>query len=287
MNKHILILCLMSVKGIGNKRIYDICKKYNFSYEDIKLSLKEELNDKEKYWFKNNIETVEKQYIQNINHNINVISILDDDFPKSLYKTKNPCILLYYVGNISLLKTKCVSVIGTRKPTDAFIEKGKEAVKRLTEANYTIVSGLALGCDTIAHTECLENKGKTIAILPSSLDNIMPPSNKELANRIVENEGLLISEYPYNTPYNKYAYAVRDRLQAYLSDSILVIESTDKGGTMIAVERALEEKKKVFSINGNTLSLIKDYVDPLSHNFLDNFIISETKKEEPEQLSLF
>ena len=144
---------------MGNKKVYDLFKKYNFSYEDIKRSLKEELNEYQYTYFNNGLEKAERIYLDNIKRKIGVVCVFDEEFPKSLVDATKPCLLLYYCGNLSLLKSKCVTVIGTRKPDEPFANNGVEAVKKLVENNYTIVSGLALGCDTIAHTACLDNNG--------------------------------------------------------------------------------------------------------------------------------
>ena len=153
------------------------------------------------------------------------------------YKTKVPNKkgaphYLLYRGDISLLNKdnfkRNVAVIGLLNPTTDIAEREKVLVEEIVKKGGNIVSGLALGCDSIAHRVCLENKGKTIAVLPSRLDNILPRGNIDLANEIVAKGGLLVTEY-YNEPVEKFEssarYIERDRLQAYFSNSIVLIAS--------------------------------------------------------------
>lgn len=265
------IIALSMIKGIGNKRICNFVKKSNFNTIDFLKILRNKLTNNQFCEFESNIERAKIIYDLSVSHNINVISMFDKEFPSSLYETKDPCVLLYYIGDIKLLSSKCITVIGTRNPSESFVEKGRVAVRKLVKENYTIVSGLALGSDKVAHEECLLSGGKTIAVMPCSLDKIIPSRNTDLAETIVRNSGLLISEYQYKTPYDKYAYAKRDRIQAYLSDNILVIESTDEGGTMIAVEDGIHENKNVFALLGNKLKLINSYLDPNDDSFIQSF----------------
>ena len=121
-----------------------------------------------------------------------------------------------------------IAVIGVLTPDDKIELTERMVTTEILKHNATIVSGLALGCDTIAHKTALDKGGKTIAILPSTLDNIVPKENTELAERIVEEGGLLISEY-YEAPKNRNdmisRYVVRDRLQALFSDAVLLAAS--------------------------------------------------------------
>ena len=141
---------------------------------------------------------------------------------------------LFYRGDITLLNkesfSRNVAVIGLINPTNEIIERERRIVAELVSRGANIVSGLALGCDSISHITCLENSGKTIAILPSQINKIVPADNTALAEEIVARGGLLLSEY-FTPPdsWNKYdalnRFVERDRLQAYFSNSILLIAS--------------------------------------------------------------
>ena len=161
-----------------------------------------------------------------------LVTIGDVDFPpvRGIVKPADKPFALFYKGNIDLLSkyNLNVAVIGVLNPDDKIELTERMVTTEILKHNATIVSGLALGCDSIAHKTALEKGGKTIAILPSTHDNILPKENIELAERIVNEGGLLISEY-YEPPKSKNdmisRFVVRDRLQALFSDAVLLAAS--------------------------------------------------------------
>lgn len=171
--------------------------------------------------------------IKLIAHSIDgVVAIGDDSFPPHRGNVKNGerPIVLFYRGNLDLLdiERKNVAVIGLLNPDESTEDKERELVKSLVEKKLSIVSGLALGCDTIAHSQAIRSEGLTIAALPSPIDDIIPASNKVLAESIINNNGLIISEY-YENPKSKLElngrYVERDRLQALFSDCVILTAS--------------------------------------------------------------
>ncbi len=162
-------------------------------------------------------------------------AIGDANFPQFRGNVKNSeqPIFLFYRGNLTLLQAtnKNIAVIGLLNPDSDTEIIEKEVVAELVKNGATIISGLALGCDTIAHRQALNSNGKTVAILPSPLNNILPTTNKELANEIVSKNGLLITEY-YEGVKSKMElggrYQERDRLQALFSDCIILSASYSK-----------------------------------------------------------
>ena len=181
-----------------------------------------------------------------------VVAIGDNSFPPYRGKVKNSeqPIVLFYRGDLSLLKAtnKNIAVIGLLNPDNDTETIEQEVVAELVKNGATIVSGLALGCDSIAHRRTLRSNGKTVAILPSPLNNILPAINIELANEIVRNNGLLITEYYENSKSKMELggrYQERDRLQALFSDSIILSASyakNDQGndsGSRLAMGYAL------------------------------------------------
>lgn len=181
-----------------------------------------------------------------------LVAIGDVNFPQFRGNVKNSeqPIFLFYRGDLTLLQAtnKNIAVIGLLNPDSDTELIEKEVVTELVKNGATIISGLALGCDTIAHRQALNSNGKTIAILPSPLNNILPATNKELANEILTKNGLLITEY-FEDANSKMElggrYQERDRLQALFSDSIILSASyakNDQGndsGSRLAMEYAL------------------------------------------------
>lgn len=159
----------------------------------------------------------------------------DPDFPPSRGNVKNSeqPVTLFYRGNLDLLQSSShnIAVIGVLSPDPHTETKERELVTHLVKAGACVVSGLAQGCDAIAHDQTLNCHGKTVAILPSPLSNILPAVNKPLADKIVASGGLLLSEY-YDEPKAKMElngrYQERDRLQALFSDAIILASSYAK-----------------------------------------------------------
>ena len=208
---------------------------------------------------------------------INVICVFDENFPSVNVKLKNSekPFFFAYKGDITLLNNvdKNVAVIGVLTQTNEIVEREQKVVKSLAEKGYNIVSGLAKGCDTVAHNESIKNNSKTIAFLPSTIENIYPRENIGLANEIIKNDGLIITEY-VSEPKNKYEsvkrFIERDRLQALYSKAVVLIASFRKGegdsGSRHAFEKAKEYGKKRLVMfrksdsNDLIFGLNKDYV---------------------------
>jgi len=164
-----------------------------------------------------------------------IVAIGDKDFPKyrGVVKESERPIYLFYKGNLSLLEigNSNITVIGLLNPNEAIENREQKIVSEIVKSGITIVSGLAFGCDSIAHKQAL-NGGKTIAVLPSSLNNIMPAKNKGLAFEIVEEGGLLITEYfdEHKSAMDLSSrYKDRDRLQALFCDTIILAASYAQG----------------------------------------------------------
>lgn len=266
------VLSLSSLKGWGKTKVADYIIRHGYDLEECLNFLELELSPNEVSLFCNNIQKVKEDLRLNNSKHISFIDLFDIRFPHKLCEAEDPVIFLFYVGDINLLSTKCIAIIGTRTPDDSFIQNGKIAAEYYGRKGLTIVSGLAIGCDTVAHEAALNTNGKTIAILPSSLDKIMPIQNIELARAIAKKGGLLVSEYSVSSTMNKFNYPQRDRIQSILSDVALVIQSDDDGGTMIAVRKSLKDGKAVYALKGNNLKLINNYIDPLKEKDLEKLL---------------
>ena len=192
-----------------------------------------------------------KSYLCNLQSlDIKYITINSPHYPKRLRAVDEPPLVLFYRGDLSLLKTKSVAIVGTRKTTAYGKWCAEYFAKNLAENNLTIVSGLAFGTDTIAHVSTLAAYGKTIAVLPSGLSNIYPASNANLANDISKS-GLLLSEYKPNYIPNNYDFPQRNRIIAGISDCVIITEAGEKSGTYHTLNHALKIGSEVFIVPGN------------------------------------
>ena len=130
-------------------------------------------------------------------HDVKLVARDDVNYPKLLLKISDSPILLHILGNQEALNRDCIAIIGTREPTQFGINKAKELAAIFSEKGFTIVSGLADGIDSAAHQGALDSGGPTVAVLAHGLDRVYPAKNKRLAKEIVENNGALVSEYPW------------------------------------------------------------------------------------------
>ena len=258
-----LILTLQQLDGIGNKTIFKLANQVSISICDL-----EQLCGFWKSLKGKKVEAISKEDLEEAYHTaqriiacckqdgVGIMSYYEDCFPKELRVCVNetgkldPPILLYYKGNIKVFERPGIAVIGTREPTANGVQAGKYFSSEFAKNGYNIVSGLALGCDTAGHQGALEAGGATTAFLANGLDwgSIYPKENLELAKNIVEKGGLLLSEYPVGQSCGRYGLVARDRLQAGLSYSTVVIQTGEKGGTMHAVNATINSKKLLFAV---------------------------------------
>ncbi|WP_233504426.1 DNA-processing protein DprA [Methanoregula formicica] len=193
-------------------------------------------------------------YVDAINgytrEDVRIISINDNAYPKKLINISDPPFIIYQKGDPSCLTKPAIGVVGSRTISPKGIENVREIVKTCVDLGFVIVSGLALGTDTYAHQTALECGGKTIAILPGDIDNIVPTENRDLANKIVFS-GALISEITNLTKMHKGRYIERNRITSALSNAVIVIESDEHGGSIRQAETAFKHGKTVFIVRAD------------------------------------
>ena len=190
-------------------------------------------------------------YARELNKNgISLLCALDEEFPRMdlPLRASERSYLFAYRGDISLLKeiNHNVAVVGVLNPSEEVVAREKRVVAELVEKGFTIVSGLARGCDTVAHLECLVCGGKTIAFLPTTLSDIYPKENAGLAEKIAESGGLVVSEYftePNTRQEGVSRFIARDRLQAMFASRIILIASYPKGEGDSGSRHAMEKAK--------------------------------------------
>lgn len=183
---------------------------------------------------------------------IELIKNSDKEFPQELLSIKDPPKELYIIGNKKLLNKKSIAIVGTRNCTKYGAECAKKIAKDISKKDICIISGMALGIDTFAHSEAIKQNGNTIAVLGCGFDYIYPEENIELFNKIIENNGLVISEYPPKTKAILSKFPYRNRIISGLSMGVLVVEATlGRSGSLVTARYAKEQNKKIFSIPGN------------------------------------
>ena len=176
------------------------------------------------------------------------IDIENKLYPEQLRKIINPPKQLYLKGNVKLLDTIGIAIIGARDCTKYGEKMASKFSEELSLYGITIVSGMAKGIDSFAHIGCIETTGNTIAVLPCGLKNIYPKENKELYNKILENNGLIITEYEENEKASSKKFLERNRIVSGLAIGTLVIEGGYRSGTSVTARLTKQQNKNVFCI---------------------------------------
>lgn len=178
----------------------------------------------------------------------NVVEYDDVDYPAKLREITDPPVLLYVKGSLECLKQTCVSVVGSRRATQYGYQVTDTIFRPIARYNITIVSGLALGIDTAAHKAAVEGGGKTVGVLGCGLDQIYPASNRQLAQKIIDTGGALISEFAPGLPSFRSNFPIRNRIIAALSNLTVVIEALQDSGALITAKAALEYNREVGAV---------------------------------------
>lgn len=180
-----------------------------------------------------------------------LIKMNDKEFPDKLRKIKNAPTQIWADGNTSLLNNTSIAIVGSRNCTE-YGEKWCETfTKGFIEYDLTIVSGMAVGIDTVVHKTALKYKGKTIAVLPCGFNHIYPEENVGLYKEIIQNGGLIISEFAPNENESKENFLKRNRIVSGLSIGVLVVEAAYRSGTSVTARLAREQGKEAFCIPGS------------------------------------
>ncbi len=178
-----------------------------------------------------------------------VITLHDRCYPSALKFTADPPTVLYCRGNM-ISDEICVAVVGSRRATWYGLDMAKRLSRALAGHGVTVVSGMARGVDSQAHLGAIEGGGRTIAVLGCGVDMTYPPENRELMKKIVEN-GAVISEYPPGTKPVPYNFPARNRIISGLSKGVAIVEASERSGSLITADFALEQGRDVFAVPGN------------------------------------
>jgi DNA processing protein len=180
---------------------------------------------------------------------VTVIPFADARYPERLRAIADPPPVLYAKGNLRPEDDKAVAVVGSRSASDYGRRVARDLCHGLATLGFTVVSGMARGIDGTAHESALNSGGRTIAVLGSGVDCAYPPEHKDLYQRIIE-RGAVISEYPLGTRPVAFNFPARNRLIAGLSLGVVVVEATEKSGSLITARLAAEQGREVFAVPG-------------------------------------
>jgi len=180
---------------------------------------------------------------------VRIITPLDDEYPTGLKAIHDPPLALYIRGRLLPEDGKAIAIVGSRSSSHYALTAADRLAYQLGQTGFTVVSGLARGADTAAHSGAVKSAGRTIAVLGGALDCLYPPENAELAEKISKN-GAVISEYPMGRQADRMTFPYRNRIISGLSMGVLLVESAIKGGSMHTAEAAMEQGRTVFALPG-------------------------------------
>ncbi|HRR89993.1 MAG TPA: DNA-processing protein DprA [Eubacteriales bacterium] len=179
---------------------------------------------------------------------VEILTIRDAEYPEKLRNIPDPPVMLFLAGNIKLLNTPSIAVVGTRKPSRYAVKVTEQFAREFARAGLTVVSGLARGIDTVAHKTALAENGATAAVLGSGLDVIYPSENTGLFNAILSSGGLALSEYPLGAKPQQYHFPERNRIVSGLSEAVFLPEAGERSGSLNTVSHALEQGRQPFIV---------------------------------------
>ena len=183
-----------------------------------------------------------------------VVGITDGHYPALIRQIPDPPLVLFYKGSLEALKQPCVAVVGARRCSSNGRILAQQLSADLAARGVCVVSGLALGIDTAAHAGVFGQRASTAAFLGCGLDQTYPRSNAKLAQQIVNQRGVLVSEYPLGTPPLAHHFPERNRLISGAAAAVVLIEAGEKSGSLITARMALEQGREVFAVPGPALS---------------------------------
>ena len=217
------------------------------------------------------------------------INLSDYNYLRDLPHIPDPPKKLFIRGKLPAKRVKTVAIVGTRKPSAYGREIATKIASECAKNGIIVVSGLALGIDSIAHRAAIDSGGKTIAILANGVDKIYPRSHEDLGQKILQTNGAILSEYPNNTPARPWQFLARNRIVSGLADAVVIIEAASRSGTLSTANHALDQGKEIFAVPGNITSplsagcnqLIKNGANPLTsvEDLLDFLIPDRFEKQ--------
>ena len=243
---------LQLVFGAANPRVWSVLNQFD-DVEDAYVTLKSGefrniTQNEAKSILNTSLEQAENIINYCENKGYNIVTYEDDNYPDSLKGVFNAPIVLYCMGNIGILnENMAITIVGTRKPSAYSVSVAERICTELSKVGIIIVSGFAVGIDSMAHQSALKNKGSTVAVLGCGLD-IEYPRNNHKVKKIIAQNGVVISEYLPDTPPNAPNFPKRNRILSGLSVGTLVVEAPNGSGSLITAECAIEQGRDVFCI---------------------------------------
>ena len=249
---------MSTIQGLGSIRKQILLKRYKTPEKIYTLKKEEILQIKgfdeilaENIICKENRENVKREidFIQK--ENIKILTIEDKEYPQILKTIYDYPVSIYIKGNEKILNMPAIGIVGCRESTSYGKKVAQYFAYHLSKRNISIISGLAKGIDSQSHIGAIKAKGITIGVIGNGLDIVYPKENQYLYEKIIKENGAIISEYPLGVKPIKMNFPERNRIISGMSKGIIVVEAKKKSGTLITVDFALEQGRNVYVVPGN------------------------------------
>jgi DNA processing protein len=248
----ILDLMICRIPGLKGKERIELEKKFD-KIDDFSILSKKELESflgrslGSPSWTMSRIRLkAENDAANALKTGIKLVSWREGSYPPLLREIFDPPALLFYRGALPNPEKPLVAVVGTRKPSSQAAKRAYDLGRELGEAGIPVVSGLALGIDSMAHRGNIDGRAATVAVLGSGPDYVFPVSNRDLARRILDTGGLVISEYPPGTKPMKWHFPARNRIISAMARGTVIVEAPEKSGALITARFALEQGRDLW-----------------------------------------
>ncbi len=256
-SEKIALIGLLSAEGIGNSRAMELVRLFGSPSEvltapagEISVAIKVPLKiGRSVVQVGRDLTKAEKIVARIDEIGARIVTLWDDEYPVRLKNIPDPPVVLYFLGEQSPLYNYSVGVVGTRLLSDHAKMITPKIAGELASAGITVVSGMALGVDSLAHEGALRAGGRTIAIIGTGIDVVYPPSNRKLYGRIIK-QGVVISEYPPGTKPETHHFPQRNRIISGFSIGLIVVEGGKKSGALITARTAIEQGRELFAVPG-------------------------------------
>jgi DNA processing protein len=256
-NARLALIALLSAEGIGNRRAMELVTLFHTPEAALKAPAGEvasALNvplqvGRQVVKAGRSVDAAEKKLAAAERCGARVVTFWDEEYPERLKGISDPPTLLYVRGENSPLYQYAVAVVGTRTPSEQGRRMAVRIARELATTGVTVVSGMAMGIDSLAHEGALAAGGRTIAVLGSGVDVVYPPSNRQLCERIIA-QGAVFTEYPPGTGPDRHHFPQRNRIISGLSLGTVIVEAGAKSGALITAKLALEQGRELFAVPG-------------------------------------
>ncbi|MEI8347696.1 MAG: DNA-processing protein DprA [Pseudomonadota bacterium] len=241
---------LWALEGMTDSKMSELFKSHRGFPSEVLNSLAASKNNGQVEKLKQEVQKI----LQDKRGQFSVCINGDFQYPQELRKPKNPLELFYYKGDLDLIRTRSLSIVGARSCSAEGQLRAQRITKELVQAGFTIISGLAKGVDTVAHQTAIKSGGKTIAVIGTPIDESYPPENSELQNLIADKH-LLISQVPFyrhaKEPFNehKYNFPKRNITMAAISEGTVIVEASDTSGSLTQARACVQLGKKLFILD--------------------------------------